>query len=252
MTTAVMMIPPDLRLSYGSHTGPGDDAVCLVEASVVHVLRKRKADTDPTICPVVRKMAAGLNDAYPRGAVGDHARTAELRRFVPLLPHTRSTKKAERRRSYLAVDWLIRVFAPAWLRLVPELVVHADALAGLPEIVDGDAGAAREVSAVQAAIQAAVREVYAGVTCCGGASNDAAAWETVRAAAWWAGRAAAQATPGAVLDAAQGATETAYCSTVAAAWLTRTALEPTAITLRRSAIQLLDRMIAVTPHQVTT
>ena len=71
------------------------------------------------------------NDNLP----SDEARTRLLLPLVPKLIGTRGSKALENRRATMAVDWLIRVHAPAWLRLAG-LTADADALAGLPEITD--------------------------------------------------------------------------------------------------------------------
>ena len=211
-----------LLLRHGGHTGSAPDGpCCLVEYEVVHVLKRtKKADTDPTICPVINAMATGLNDAYPDNDAGDVQRTAELERFIGRLKDTKSTPEVERRRSHLACDWLIRTYTPAWLRLVPSLVDHAEALTALPEITDGEVA-----TSAQPTISAA------------GSAAGSAADSAASSAAYSAARSADDS---AAYSAAYSAARSAACAAA------DDLLKPTADSLRASAIELLERMLAVT------
>src|SRR5690606_15345249 len=91
---------------------------------------------------------------------------------VPLLPGT-AGDGLDTARVYLAVDWLVRVYAPACLRLVPALAGDADVLSGLgPVRSPGDAVAAGELARGAASRAAAARD----------AARDAA-WDAARDAA---------------------------------------------------------------------
>jgi hypothetical protein len=254
MTTA--SLPADLVLRYGSHAsaGNGNGPCCLIEAEVVHVLHKPKKDTDPTICPVIQKMATGLNDSYPNSLEGDAARTADLARFLGCLSNTKSTPAVEEQRSLLALDWLVRVYTPSWLRLVPVLVPDAVALetahrveslesaAAIGEIVrTASANAAVAWAAAWAAARAAAGDAaWAAAGDAARAAAGDAAWAAAWAAAWDAAWAAAgDAARDAAGDAAWAAARAAAGD---AAWA---ALQPTVDALRASAIALLDTMLAV-------
>jgi hypothetical protein len=140
-------------------------------------------------------------------------------------------------RSYLALDWLVRVQTPAWLRLAG-LTAEAQALESLARIADATT-AAQSSPALEVARRKA-----------------AAAWAAARAAAWDAARAAARA---AAWDAARAAARAAaWDAARAAAWdaawdaaraaagdAARAALAPTMRHLQREAFTLLDAMIEV-------
>ena len=69
----------------------------------------------------------------------------------------RGDDATEERRALLACDWLVRVYSPAWLDLLPSLTPHAAALRELPEVVGlpDAAGAAAGYAARAAAEDAA-------------------------------------------------------------------------------------------------
>jgi peptidoglycan hydrolase CwlO-like protein len=137
----------------------------------------------------------------------DAVRTALLRPLLPLLVGSRSTEEVELRRSYLALDWLARECAPAWLSLRDDLKAHAVALRGLAPLTD-----TTSCKAAQQTLEAARDAAWA------------AARAAAREAAWEAARAAAR-------DAAR-----------AAAWA---ALAPTVTALQASASDLVRRMVSV-------
>ena len=222
--TGPALLSAGLVLKEGSHGEDVDGPCCLVEAEIVHVLRRPvKSDVDPTICPVIRAMAIGLNDAYPDSPAGDVARTADLGCFVGRLAGTKATPAVEEQRSLLALDWLIRVYTPAWLRLVPVLVADADLLVAAHRIDGLDA--AEAVGDIVRAAQSNASAAWSGAS--------SAAESGARSAAWSAAESAA-------LSAALSAAESAARSAA------EDVLAPTVTTLRASAIDLLDRMIDVT------
>jgi hypothetical protein len=158
----------------------------------------------------------------------------------------------DERRAWLLVDWQVRVFAPAWLRLVG-LVREADRLAGAAEIVDRDS-----LAAVQAVLEQARKKAAAAGNAAGNAAWDAA-WSAGRAAAGAAaGDAAGAAAWSAARDAAGSAAgAAARAAARAAAWAVaagnaardalqptvRDALQSTVVELQTSAFRLLDRLI---------
>lgn len=112
------------------------------------------------------------------------------------------------RRSYLALDWLIRTHTPAFLDLCPALAGHASALRALPEIVD--VASARAVSDT---VRAAYTAAYTASSAAASATASAAASAAASDAAWAAARAR---------------------------------LAPVVAALQISALDLVDRMLAVT------
>jgi hypothetical protein len=95
-----------------------------------------------------------------------------LKPLVLQLIDTKSTSAVEERRSYLALDWMIRVFTPKWLDLMPSLAAHSETLRDLEEIADLAGASAAGASAAGASVRAAR------------AAAGAAARAAARAAAW--------------------------------------------------------------------
>src|SRR5262245_43926062 len=140
----------------------------------------------------------------------------------------------------MATDWLVRVCAPTFLRLA-KLDAEADALVGLPELVDTKT--AREV-------QPAIRKARTKAAAAWDAAR-AAAWDASWAAAWAAARPAARAAAwAAAWDASWAAAwDASWAAARAAAWdaaraAAWAALEPAVTELQDSAFELLDRMVA--------
>ncbi len=80
------------------------------------------SDRPRCVSPMLLASAAVLSDRLP-----DRKRQ-RLKRFVPALVGTADDGR-DRERSLLAMDWLVRVHTPAWLRLVPSLDLAAASLA---------------------------------------------------------------------------------------------------------------------------
>ena len=159
--------------------------------------------SDKCVSPVIRAFVVSWNDTL------DDTDRQMLKPYIPLVIGTKTTEADEETRAWLATDWLVHTFAPAWLdlaglaesaatlRALPNLTSTELATAALPTI-----RAAREKSdAAWAAARAAARD----------AAGDAA-----RDSAWAAARAAAD-----------------------------KALAPTVKALQAEALLLLDRMVAV-------
>ncbi|WP_395109822.1 hypothetical protein [Actinomadura sp. SCN-SB] len=146
-------------------------------------------------------------------------------------------------RVYLAVDWLVRVYAPACLRLVPALAGDADVLSGLgPVRSPGDAVAAGELARGAASRAAAAMDAAMAAR-----AAARAAWDAMAAAmdAALAARDAARAA-GAAARAAWDARAAWYAAMAAraAAWdAARGELAPTVTHLQDSAISLYHAMI---------
>lgn len=79
--------------------------------------------------PVLRALCTSLNDGPPEGP---------RQRLRPYLSRTIGTAGdgLDETRGWMAMDWLIRTYAPRWLRLV-SLDAVAAALADGPEITGG-------------------------------------------------------------------------------------------------------------------
>ena len=119
-----------LTLLSGSHDADSGQ-MCVMEA-VAYVAGESWSDNPRCACPVIAAFLRSWNDCLPTDADRDRL----LKPLVLRLIDTRSTAAVEERRSYMALDWLIRVYTPKWLDLVPSLAPHAKALRDLEEIVD--------------------------------------------------------------------------------------------------------------------
>lgn len=162
-----------LRLDAGSHDDRSN-GLCLMEA-VAWWAGDEHTDYPACVSPVLRRYGLALNDALPDG------RRQELVRFVPLLPGT-AGDGMDQARNYLALDWLVRTYTPAWLDLRPELAGAAAALRELPRI-DGPETLATATPVISSAEAAA----WDARTAAGDATRAAAwdaAWDATRAAAW--------------------------------------------------------------------
>jgi hypothetical protein len=264
-----------ITLKSGTHASL-EKGACAMEL-VSWVAGEPWSDHPVCTCPVIAAFVRSWNDSLPSDAERDRL----LMPLIPQLVDSKSTKGIEERRSYLALDWMVRVFTPKFLDLVPALAPHAKALRYLEEIADiaGAVAAGKLTAAAWDAARAAARDAA------GDAAGDAAvaaAWDAAVAAAWDAARTAARAAARAAAGAAAGdaawaaagdaagaaawdaawdaagdaAWDAAGDAAVAAAWdAARTAaraaawgaLKPTVEWLQISALDLVDRMLAVSP-----
>ena len=145
-------------LKEGSHVKRSADALCVMEA-VAWMAGEKHSDQPTCACPVISTFLRNWNDHIK----DDETRTRLLKPLVPLLVNSKSTSDVELRRSYLALDWLARVQAPAWLSLQSDLKAHALALAGLTPLTSAEAcrEAQPMLDAARDAARAAARAVLA-------------------------------------------------------------------------------------------
>jgi hypothetical protein len=252
-------------LASGGHSGP-DNGACLLEWAS-YVAREPWSDHPECVCPVLGSFGRNLNDVLP------DAKRQLLKQFVPASVQAYAEATDEQRakwiigtagdghaetRSYMALDWLIRTYLPAWLALTERIPAHvAQAIRELPPIVDmASARAAgvlvRDACGKAAAAHAAAR---ADARAAAGAAAHAAAWAAAHAAtraaahaaahaaawddAWAATRAAARA------DARAAAGAAAHAAAWDAAGAAKQMLAPTVSDLQDSAIDLYSRMIRI-------
>ena len=219
-----------ITLAKGGHE-TRDDGVCLLEA-VAWWAGEDHGDHPSCVSRVLGSFGRSLNDVLP-----DEKRQ-QLRPYITLMPGT-AADGLDETRGYLALDWLIRTYTPAWLDLAG-LTEEAAALRDLRRIAD--LVGARNAGPV-------VRETRAKA-----AAARAAAWDAARDAAWGAAWDAARAAGGAAARAAGGdaardaAWDAAWDAARAAARdaardAARAKLAPTVTQLQDSAIALLGTMI---------
>jgi hypothetical protein len=147
------------------------------------------SDQPACVSPMLCAFCIRLNDALP----GD-----QRQRMRPYLARTIGTADdgLDERRNWMCADWLIRVYTPAWLDLVPNLQSDAEALRALPSIASGE-NVVRAMEDLNRSRQRA-------------AAARAAAQAVAQDATWDAAQAAAQdATWAATQDAAQDAARNA-------------------------------------------
>jgi hypothetical protein len=231
-----------LHLDHGSHSSP-EDGHCLLE--VVSMLAGQPFnDHPPCVSPVLRSYGIALNDRW------DDTQRQRLLPYAPRMLNTAGDGH-DGARSYLALDWLIRTFAPAWLDLAglttPAAELRALAPVANEVAVQAAAAASRRAEETAAAARAAARAAawtaaldaaLAAALDAARAAARAAARDAAWDAAWTAARDAALA---AARDAALAAArDAAWTAARDPAWA---ALKPTVEQLQASALDLFDRMI---------
>ena len=155
-------------LGAGSHEENAEHQMCVMEA-VAFVAGEPWSDAPACACPVITSFCVSWNDSLPNDADRDRL----LKPLIPKIVGTRSTPEVEERRSYMALDWLIRVHTPKWLDMVPALHERAKELRELDAIVDMAGATAAGVK---------VRLAQKDAAAAGDAAWDAA-WAAARAAA---------------------------------------------------------------------
>ena len=120
-----------------------DHAIAL-DGKVINIANP--VDTSQTL----HAYAIRLNDALPTD------RRQQLKAYRDRFVGTAGQPIADKRAAYMCVDWLIRTYTPAWLRLAG-LNEHADALAFAPEVTDliTLAGVTDHISAAHSAVHSA-------------------------------------------------------------------------------------------------
>ena len=254
MTTLTTEELATITLKSGSHA-KREEGVCAMEA-VAWLAGEPHSDAPACTSPVIASFLRRWNDILPT----DAERNRLLRPLLPLMVDTKANGVTELRRSYMALDWLVRVHTVAWLRLAG-LYDYAEALSGLDEIT-GPATMEKALPAFHTARVAAWAAWVAGdAAWAAWAARDAArvaawaawaaAWAAARAAArvaawaaWAAARAAAGVAAWAAWDAAWGDAWVTWGAARVAARAAREALLPTVAELQASAQDLVRRMAA--------
>jgi hypothetical protein len=216
----------ELHLESGGHSSI-EEGGCIMEYAA-YLAGEPWGDRPQCVSPAIGAFCREWNDT-----LGDDDRNRLLKPFVTKVIGTRTTDEDETIRAWMACDWLVRVFTPAWLRRIG-LDDDAWALEQLGELSSGELA-----QAAMPAIQKAQENARAA---------GAAAWDAAGAAAWAAAWAAARAAAGAAAGAAARAA--AGAAAWDAAWdaagdAAGDALKETTTALQDSAVELLDRMCAV-------
>jgi len=243
----------DYTLAYGTHATP-EEGRCAMEW-VSYLAGEPHSDDPACVSPVLRAYCTSLNDSLDDG-------TRQLLR--PYLARTIGTADdgLDEARSWMALDWLIRTYAPTWLAAAG-LPGPANELAVLARVMD--ASDLREALVALRAARCDARAAWSGALgaarpaaftpwAAGRAAAREAAWSSAGAAAWAAARVAVGEIAGdrarAIAreiggDAAAMIARAARTAAgrAAAREAARSALAPTLEALHRSAFTLLDRML---------
>src|SRR5271154_1189243 len=119
----------------GGHDCGQDGVGCLFEWYNYLTIQQSTDECPGGVSPVLHQFGMSLNDVLPDD------RRQQLTRFLPngadVLAGTASDGKDETR-GYIALDWLIRTYTPAFLAL-GGLVAEATALRNLRHIADPEA-----------------------------------------------------------------------------------------------------------------
>ena len=177
----------DYILAYGTHASPGDGR-CAMEW-VSYLAGEPHSDQPICVSPGLRAMCIALNDGLEQGP---------RQRLRPYLTRTIGTAHdgLDTWRGWLAMDWLARVYTPAWLHLAG-LSDTAHRLETAAEITDPD-GLTRELERLEDARRQArtararafgspLPTGWAAAVAAGVAGREAA-WACAGAAAWAAAR----------------------------------------------------------------
>jgi len=243
----------DYRLAYGTHATP-EDGRCAMEW-VSHLAGEPHSDEPRCVSQVLRAYCTSLNDSLDDGP-------RQLLR--PYLARTIGTADdgLDEERSWIALDWLIRTYAPTWLGAAG-LTKAAHELADLTPVTDAPSlrgallalkAARRDARAAWFSSLGAARAAAWIPWAAGRAAAREAAWSAAGAAAWTAARVAVGEIAGdraraiAREIAGDAAAVIARAARMAAGRAAandaaRYALAPTLETLQRSAFTLLDRML---------
>ncbi|HTU27755.1 MAG TPA: hypothetical protein VMF07_00110 [Solirubrobacteraceae bacterium] len=247
----------DYTLSHGTHATP-EEGRCAMEW-VSYLAGEEHSDSPACVSPVLRALCIALNDGLPPGP---------RQRLRPYLTRTIGTAGdgLDEQRAWLAMDWLIRTYAPRWLSIV-SLDEEAERLASGPAITGPEplrtamepleqarAAARRSRAAAFANVGNPVTSWAAQVTL--GRTGREAAWACAGAAVWAAARlgigeqdgdrarAGARSLAGdAAAVAVRRLRDDDVCGRLAGREGLRTALGPTLQSLADSSIELLDRML---------
>jgi hypothetical protein len=205
------MTTTTIRLARGGHHDCADGEGCLFEWYNYLTRQAKTDDCPPGVSKILWRFGMNLNDLLP-----DDKRQ-QLARFLPNGADRLAGTAADGRdetRGYMALDWLIRTYTPAFLDLAG-LTAEATALRDLRRIAD------LEAAQPAGPVVRDARDRVAAWAAAGAAAGDAAwdaAWDAAGAAAGDADRVAAG----------------------AAAWAV---LAPTVAVLQESAIGLYDLMV---------
>lgn len=96
----------------GAHD-PTSGEMCVMETAA-YIAGEPWSDHPQCVSPVIATFLRNWNDS-----LNEPPRTELLRPLLPLVIGTRTTDADEGTRVWMATDWLLRVYTPAWMELMP-------------------------------------------------------------------------------------------------------------------------------------
>jgi hypothetical protein len=138
-----------LVLKSGGHTAPDNGLVdaCVMEA-VSYIAGEPWSDHPACTSKVITSFLVNWNDAL------DDEGRQKLKPYIPRVVGTAGTKKQERTRGLMAVDWFIHHHLPAWLQLAG-LNDVADETRALPKLDSWKAVTAAQPTLARSAARSA-------------------------------------------------------------------------------------------------
>jgi hypothetical protein len=158
-----------LKLLSGAHNS-AEQGMCVMEA-VAFVAGEEHSDHPQCASEVIGSFLRTWNDCL------DDEGRQKLKPYIPRLVGTKASKDIEQQRGWLAADWYIRHYTPAWLELAG-LKDQADAVRALAQVAD--LGTLRKAQKV---LDVASEKSSAAWS---------AAWSAAESAAWSAAESAAE------------------------------------------------------------
>jgi hypothetical protein len=125
-----------MKLLKGKHSAP--DMMCAMEAAS-WLVGEEYSDHPQCVCPIIAACMRRLNDR-----MNDEDRQM-LKPYIARVLNTRADHVTEARRTWIAVDIVIRKIAPLWLDLAG-LNAEADALRALARVTAATVGVARALT----------------------------------------------------------------------------------------------------------
>ena len=172
MTPIIRELPADKPLLSGAHSPNGK--MCVMEAAA-WMAGEPWSDRPKCVCPTIGAFMRSWNDSLP----DDETRGRLLKPLLPLIIDTAHGQKIATVRSFMALDWLARTCAPAFLDLTPSLATHAATLRALAPTVDLKSARSAKPS-LAAAGAAAWDAAWAAARAAAGDAAWDAAWDALK------------------------------------------------------------------------
>jgi len=226
----------DLHLMVGRHPDRSN-GLCVMEAAA-WAAGESHSDHPACVSRVIGEFCRSWNDDM------DETDRQMLKPYVLKVIGTNTGAADDTRRAWLAVDWLVRVQAPAWLELCG-LVDRATVLRRLGPVLDmkrAETVRPSIIAAISTTLGAALSPAYSAAL----SPARSAAYRAADSAALSAALGAAyRAADSAAVDAALSLAYNAAYRAAYRASRPGVALEPTVRELQKQALKLLDAMIRV-------